>query len=154
MKKTAVNNEHINYLRDFLGNEKVDTFFNVEKNPEKATNEEVKAWSIVKGCLEQMEKAGENQWWLSEDPRVLGYYQLNNSRLLIDWGKFVDSLTELLGRSVATHEFACQKAELEAEAERAFRGKRDSEEMRKETIKKSIDKLADLGKPVMVVVVD
>lgn len=43
---------------------------------------------------------------------------------------------------------------LKAEAERAFKGTQDSEEQKAESIKKSFEQLADLGKPVIGVVVD
>ena len=45
-------------------------------------------------------------------------------------------------------------ASLKAEAERAFKGTQDSEEQKAEAIKKSFEQLADLGKPVIGVVVE
>ena len=101
-----------------------------------------------------MEKFGDNRWWLSKDKRVLGYYQLMNPYLLVSFDEFHEALGFLLGRSVSTHEMGLNYEGLKAEAERAFKGMQDSEEQKAESIKKSFKQLADLGKPVIGVVVE
>lgn len=163
MKKTthAFKEENIKYLRGILGDEKVDTFFRVHKLDSttmerflKTNPEEYQTHDTVEKCLEQMEEFGDNRWWLSNDKRVLGYYQLMNPFLLVSFDKFHEALEFLLGRPVWTHEIALNHEGLEAEAERAFKGAQDSEEQKAESIKKSFEQLADLGKPVIGVVVE
>ena len=101
-----------------------------------------------------MEKFGDNRWWTSEDKKVLGYYQLMNPILLVPFDKFHEALEFLLGRPVWTHEMGLNYEGLKAEAERAFNGTQDSDEQKAESIKKSFEQLADLGKPVIGVVVE
>lgn len=155
MAKTAhaFNEENIKYLRGILGDEKVDTFLAIGDEPERGTSEDQKAIETVKNCLEQMEKFGDNRWWTSEDKKVLGYYQLMNPVLLVSFDKFHEALEFLLGRPVWTHEMGLNYEGLKAEAERAFKGAQDSEEQKAESIKKSFEQLAGLGKPVIGVVV-
>ncbi len=159
MKKTAhaFNEENIKYLRGILGDEKVDTFILVlDPTSDRviSSEDDQKSFETVKKYLEQMEKFGDNRWWNSEDKRVLGYYQLMNPILLVSFDKFHEALEFLLGRPVWTHEMGLNYDGLKAEAERAFKGTQDSEEQKAESIKKSFEQLADLGKPVIGVVVD
>lgn len=159
MKKTthAFNEENIKYLRGILGDEKVDTFILVldpASDRVISSDDDQKSFDTVKKCLEQMEEFGDNRWWLSDDKRVLGYYQLMNPILLVSFDKFHEALEFLLGRPVWTHEMGLNYEGLKAEAERAFKGAQDSEEQKAESIKKSFEQLAELGKPVIGVVVD
>ena len=158
MAKTAhaFNEENIKYLRGILGDEKVDTFLSIGDEPDRGASEDQETCETVKKCLEQMEMFGDNRWWLSKDKRVLGYYQLMNLNrcLLVSLDKFHEALEFLLGRPVWIHEMGLNYEDLKAEAERAFKGTQDSEEQRAESIKKSFEQLADLGKPVIVVVVE
>ena len=159
MKKTAhaFNEENIKYLRGIFGDEKVDTFILVLDSKSDrviSSEDDQKSFDTVKKYLEQMEKFGDNHWWLSEDKRVLGYYQLMNPILLVSFDKFHEALEFLLGRPVWTHEMGLNYEGLKAEAERAFKGTQDSEEQKAESIKKSFEQLADLGKTVIGVVVD
>lgn len=151
MTKTAhaFNEENIKYLRGILGDEKVDTFLSIGNEPDRGTSEDQETCKTVKKCLEQMEKSGDNQWWISKDKRVLGYYQLMNSYFLVPIDKFHEALEFLLGRPVWTHEMWLNREGLKAEAERAFKGTQDSEEQKAESIKKSFEQLADLGKPII-----
>lgn len=156
MKKTAhtFNEENIKYLRGILGDAKVDTFLLFEASTVNKTSEDQETYETVKKCLDQMEKFGDNHWWNSEDKKVLGYYQLMNPILLVAFDKFHEALEFLLGRPVWTHEMGLNYEGLKAEAERAFNGMQDSEDQKAESIKKSFEQLADLGKPVIGVVVD
>lgn len=157
MAKTAhaFNEENIKYLRGILGDEKVDIFLRFEDGSRYLTDyQEQDDYRTVKKCFEQMEKFGDNRWWASKDKKVLGYYQLMNPILLVSFDKFHEALEFLLGRPVWTHEMGLNYEGLKAEAERAFKGTQDSEEQREESIKKSFEQLADLGKPVMGVVVE
>lgn len=150
MKKTthAFNEENIKYLRGILGDEKVDTFILVldpASDRVISSDDDQKSFDTVKKCLEQMEEFGDNRWWLSDDKRVLGYYQLMNPILLVSFDKFHKALEFLLGRPVWTHEMGQNYEGLKAEAERAFKGAQDSEEQKAESIKKSFEQLAELG---------
>ena len=159
MKNTAhaFNEENIKYLRGILGDEKVDTFILVlDPTSDRviSSEDDQKAFETVEKCLKQMEKFGDNRWWTSEDKKVLGYYQLMNPILLVPFDKFHEALDFLLGRPVWTHEMGLNYEGLKAEAERAFNGTQDSDEQKAESIKKSFEQLADLGKPVIGVVVE
>ena len=156
MQKTAqtFNEENIKYLREILGNEKVDTFLAIGDKPEKGTSEEQKICKTVKNCLEQMERFEDNHWWTSEDKKVLGYYQLMNPILLVSFEKFHEALEFLLGRPVWTHEMGLDYEGLKAEAERAFNGVQDSEEQKAESIRKSFSQLANLRNPATGVATD
>lgn len=150
----AFNEENIKYLRGLLGDERIDTFLSIGKEPDRGTSEDQETCETVEKCLEQMEKFGDNRWWLSKDKRVLGYYQLMNPYLLISFDEFHEALEFLLGRSVSTYEMGLNYEGLKAEAERAFKGMQDSEEQKAASIEKSFGQLADLGKPVIGVVVE
>lgn len=137
-----------------MGNYKVDTFLRFEATTENTTSEDEETYKRVKKCLEQMERFGNNHWWTSKDKKVPGYYQLMNPILLVPFDKFHEALEFLLGRPVWTHEMGLNYEGLKAEAERAFNGTQDSNEQKAESIKKSFEQLADLGKPLTYVVVD
>lgn len=156
MKNTAhaFNEKNIKYLRGILGDYKVDTFLRFEATTENTTSEDEETYKRVKKCLEQMERFDNNHWWTSKDKKVLGYYQLMNPILLVPFDKFHEALEFLLGLPVWTHEMGLNYEGLKAEAERAFNGTQDSNEQKAESIKKSFEQLADLGKPLTYVVVD
>lgn len=156
MKNTAhaFNEKNIKYLRGILGDYKVDTFLRFEATTENTTSEDEETYKRVKKCLEQMERFDNNHWWTSKDKKVLGYYQLMNPILLVPFDKFHEALEFLLGRPVWTHEMGLNYEGPKAEAERAFNGTQDSNEQKAESIKKSFEQLADLGKPLTYVVVD
>lgn len=102
-------------------------------------------------CLEAMEKYGENQWWLSENPRERAYYQINEGILLMSFSQFHSDIGKLLNRPVYTHEFAFPK--LKQEAERAWRwgvGATSNKE-RQERFEESLQDLKDMGKEIIVV---
>ena len=153
MAQTAhtFNEENIKYLRSILGDEMVDTFLTIGNEPKKGTSEDQENCETVKKCLEQMENFGDNRWWTSKDKKILGYYQLITPIMLVSFDKFHESLEFLLGRPVWTHEMALNYEGLKAEGERAFKGTPDSEEQKSESIKKSFEQLANLGKPVICV---
>lgn len=119
----------------------------------KNSPEDKKIYDRVERCLSQMERFGDNCWWSSKDKKVLGYYQLSNTILLVPFDNFHEALEYLLGRPVWTHELGLNYYGLVEEAKRAFNGTQDSEEQRAESIKKSFEQLADLGKPVIGVMV-
>ena len=74
----------------------------------------------IVAAIEQYEQDG-NEWWLSDDPNVYGYYQLFEPRLLMDWSKFQEAVEGLAKRPVFTHEFGIEESVrvLKEEAERA-----------------------------------
>ena len=124
MKSTAhtFNEENIEYLRGYIGNQEVETFLRLEVTTENATPEEKRIHETVKMCLKQMEKDGDNRWWISKDRKVLGYYQFMNPILLVSFEKFHDAFEILLGRSVFVDEMALNYDKLKEEAEKAFKG--------------------------------
>ena len=125
MEKTAhaFSEENIEYLRKILGDYKVKAFLNVEETTENATFEDKEAHRLVKKYLEKMEEFGNNRWWISEDKKVLAYYQLMCQILLVPFDKFHKSLEFLLGRPVWIHERALNYEQLKLEAEIAFNSK-------------------------------
>lgn len=137
------NMENIMYLRRFLGNDNVDTFFVIGDHPERGTHKDRDDCEMVRNCLELMEKFNNNRWWLSEDKNVLAYYQLMNPCPLVPFEKFHEALEHLLGRPVWTHEMMYSYERLVAEAERAFYGTRDSVKQRSESINNAFEQLAN-----------
>lgn len=158
MKKTAntFDAENIKYLEGLIGEDKVKTFLRVssQKDCEQVSEKEQEAYDVINRCLTAMQKFGDNRWWTSDDKKVVGYYQLTNPILLVPFDKFHESVEFLLGRPVWTHEFGLNWEGLKAEAERAFNGNQDTEEQKAKSIANSFEQLADLGKPVIGVVVD
>lgn len=159
MKQTAqtFNEDNIKYLEKILGEDKVKVFFRVSRRMSegrKNYKREKRDYETVINCLKQMEEAGDNHWWLSDDKKVVGYYQLINNILLIPFGEFHEALEFLLGRPVWTHELGLNREGLIEEAKRAFDGHQDSEEQKAESIAKSFDELANSGIPVIGIVVD
>lgn len=71
--------------------------------------------------LTAMNKYGENKWWLSKDLKEIAYYQTREDILLVDFSKFHEAITELLGRPVWTHEFAFRDSLLK-QTEDAWQG--------------------------------
>ena len=81
MKSTAhtFNEENIEYLREYIGDQEVETFLRLEVTTENATLEEKRIHETVKMCLEQMEKDGDNRWWINKDRKdemALNYNKL------------------------------------------------------------------------------
>lgn len=155
-----LNKENIEYLKRIFAEADIKKFMRMkELRPDvlarwlKNSPEANELHERVQRCLNQMEKFRENRWWASEDKKVLGYYQLMNPLLLVPFDKFHEALEFLLGRPVWTHELGLNYEGLKYEADRAFNGIPDSEEQKIESIKKSFEQLADLGKPVIGVVI-
>lgn len=113
--------ENVDYLRVMFGDDYVDGFLYFLNNPTMEVNSERKdVFENIKAVAEQMERAGENHWWLSKDKRVLAYHQLKNDRLMVPFGEFHEALEVLLDRPIWTHEFALNYEMLVKEAEEAF----------------------------------
>lgn len=83
----------------------------------------------IKAVDETKAKYGDNHWWDSKDPYVLGYYQMNEPILIVDFGDFHAAFEKLLGRPVWTHEFGLDHEGLKAEAESRFKAYRDGKDM-------------------------
>ncbi len=124
MTKTAYtfDEQNIKYLRELLGDQTVDEYFAFCDDPVNSTPEVKANYLIVRDCLRQMRESGENRWWTSKDPKVLGYYQLMNPILLVPFEKFNDAFNILLGRSVGSFELTNREPKLLSEAEKAFKG--------------------------------
>lgn len=161
MKKSQkkLNLEHIEYLKGIFGEADIKKFLRMKELRAdtlerwlRSNPEDRKMHDRVQKCLNQMQKSGDNCWWASKDKRELGYYQLMNPILLVPFDKFHEALEFLLGRPVWTHEMGLNYKGLVEEARRAFGGNQDSEEQRAESVQKSFEQLAELGKPVIGVV--
>ena len=57
----------------------------------------------------------DNEWWNSDDPMELAMGQLNESTLIMDFGKFHEAIEKALGRPVYTHEFGINAEGLKQE---------------------------------------
>jgi hypothetical protein len=66
--------------------------------------------------LEQYE-IEDNEWWLSDDPNVIAYWQLHEPFLLIDFETFHEYVEQFLDRGVTTFEFGVATEELRQEAD-------------------------------------
>ena len=82
-----------------------------------------------------LRKYGDNKWWLSEDPKVIGYYQLFEEILIVNFSKFHEGVEKLLGRPVWTHEFGLNIGKLREDAQLAWDGYDEAKEVLKLTEK-------------------
>jgi hypothetical protein len=78
--------------------------------------------------INTLNKYGENKWWLSKNPKVIGYYQLFEDVLIVDFSKFHEGIEKLLGRSVWTHEFGLNLDKIREDAQLAWNGYVKSQE--------------------------
>jgi hypothetical protein len=76
---------------------------------------------IIKNILlKTMNKYKNNHWWLSDDIKIIGYYQLKERILLVNFSKFHKGIEKLLGIPVWTHELGMFRKELIEKAEQAW----------------------------------
>jgi hypothetical protein len=59
----------------------------------------------VQAALEVMRKYENNHWWESDDPVEVVKYQVFEDVIIVNFEKYWDGLTKLLGRRISTHEF-------------------------------------------------
>jgi|GEM_PF-2616157 len=97
-----------------------------------------------------MDKYGDNKWWLSDDLKTIGYYQLNEDFMLVDFSKFHQGVENLLGRSVWIHEFGLNIDALRKDAENAWNGLIKTKEEITDDIKNGIDTLLKIDKPIII----
>jgi hypothetical protein len=77
---------------------------------------------IIKNILlKTMNKYKNNRWWLSDNIKIIGYYQLKERILLVKFSKFHEGIEKLLGIPVFTHEFGMFRKELIEKSEQAFK---------------------------------
>ena len=86
-------------------------------------------------------KYGKNHWWESTDPRVIGYYQVNEPILIVQWPVFHEAIEALLGRDIQLFEFGVNIAGLRQEAQAAWGGTPYSEELRQQAERDAFGKL-------------
>lgn len=93
-------------------------------------------------------KYGDNHWWVSDDPHVLAYFQINEPILCIDgaapFQRFYAAIERLLGRPVQTFEFGLNIEGLRAEAEAAYHGTPYGDEDKGAAIRDSLERLIAL----------
>lgn len=95
-------------------------------------------------CLEAMEKYGDNQWWLSDDPKVRGYYQVNEPLLLLpSVPQFREDLGKLLNRPVFSHDLVSPKFKQEVERAWIYGVGATSDKERQERFEESMRDLRD-----------
>lgn len=73
--------------------------------------------------LEILESYGDNQWWISDDPRTRAYYQTldQSSPFILPYKQYISDLTLLLGREVQVYEIRMSNKEmLKPEVEQAW----------------------------------
>lgn len=109
---------------------------------------------LRKKILRRLRKYGENRWWLSESIKAIGYWQLHEPMLLVDFGKFSEGVEALLGRPVWTHEFGLNADGLREEATEAYAGIEHTDEQKKRAIREGVDRLATTGKPIIALEVE
>lgn len=105
---------------------------------------------LMKNMHESMKKYGDNHWWESEDKAMIGFYQLNENRLIVPFSVFQKGLEKLLDRPVLNSEMGINRNGLVREADEAINlylsGVKHSDEYRQEKIKESMDMLEDFCK--------
>lgn len=123
MKQTThvFDEKNIEFLRTIMGDEKVDIFLSVDRRnwlERFFTSEDVlETYHEVKKAYEEMERFGENRWWLSEDKRVRSYYQISCSVLLVPIDLLFKGFELVLERKVYSHEFYLNPEGLKREIE-------------------------------------
>jgi len=90
-----------------------------------------------------LRKYGDNKWWLSEDPKVIGYYQLFEEILVVNFSKLHEGVEKLLDRPVWTHEFGLNIYKLREDAQLAWEGYIKSQSEIDNDIATGINKLVD-----------
>ena len=103
---------------------------------------------MIKGQAIELCNSG---WWKEKTAREIVEFQLYENKLCMPFDEFHKAITEALGRSVWTHEFADQKG-LQAE----YEGKREHEYNPIQSAKRILHDLGrdDLADDMMVVVAD
>ncbi len=144
--------KNIKYLKKMFGRRAIRVFLRVS-NGGALSEEEMKTCERVKRCLTTMREFGENRWWLSGDKRLIAYYQFQTDTLIIPMDDFLSAVKSLLGRSVFSHEIWMDWEARKKEVERAFAGELYNEEEQEEAIAKSLERLDDLGKEAITVII-
>ena len=105
---------------------------------------------LIKVIFETMKKYEGNFWWESNDLAMIGFYQLMEERMIVNFSKFHEGLEKLLDRPVWTHEMGLNYEGLKKEATQAIElylsGIKHSDEYRNEKTKESIQMLEDFCK--------
>jgi hypothetical protein len=96
--------------------------------------------------VEVLDSYGDNRWWLSDDVRIIGYWQLNEPFLVVPFSKFHEGIEKLIGRPVWTHEFAMNLDGLKNEAANAILGVERTEAEVAEAIDAAMDRLFEYAK--------
>ena len=123
MEKTFTE-ANLKYLSNFLGRPMVRSFFKVacgDSRTDYVSKDEMEAYKVVSQYLKVMEGFGENQWWLSDNLSLVGYYQLYAPCMLVSANKFHDGLEKLLNRTVWLSELRNNREALEVEGEEAIK---------------------------------
>lgn len=71
---------------------------------------------VAKKMIQTMHKYGENRWWLSSDLKKIGYYQLREDTLLVEFEKFHKGVELLFQRPFTYHELLSNLKELSEES--------------------------------------
>lgn len=85
-----------------------------------------------------LDKYGDDKWWLSDDKRIIGYFQLNEPIIVVPFDKFHEGLEALLCRPVWTHELGLNYEGLKNEAANAILGIERTDEERQDAINAGI----------------
>jgi hypothetical protein len=71
---------------------------------------------VAQKMLQIMFKYGENRWWLSSDFKKIGYHQLKEDTLLVDFEKFHKGVELLFQRRLSYYELLSNLEELREES--------------------------------------
>lgn len=113
-----IDEENLSYLWTFLGQDRMEDFYNVVEG--KGQKEDNKNVELVCSCLMAMQKAGDNKWWKSQDPRMRAYYQAHCKVYLVTFQQFQSDLYVLLGKRLNVAEVIAGRNALMKEVEEAF----------------------------------
>lgn len=102
-------------------------------------------------CLDAMDKYGDDQWWLSDDPKARAYRQMKAPFLLMPFSQFHEDMEILLNRPVWTHEFVSPKFKQEVERSWTYGVGVTSDKERQERFEESMQDLKNMGKEVIIV---
>ncbi len=102
-------------------------------------------------CLDAMLAAGENHWWLSDDPKVRASGQMQTETLLYSFKQFHQDIEVLLGRPVYTHEFGLRWQALQKEAAEAMAGIQHTDAEKQQALATGLRVLQEHTEQVIVV---
>lgn len=106
--------ENVEYLKRFLGKEAVKLFEHYSRTQEVPTSKR-KAKTVLKVLrrLCFMQSFGDNHWWESDDDRIVAFFQIQETTLLVDPKRLLSGLSKLTNQPITQRNIGLNLAELQ-----------------------------------------